>query len=290
MSYGVLTTSFSLPNNDFKSAYVGIDYAYKLCFNSGNFYITVQTPYGTNSTLIESTKTKNNPDRFSLPLPNRWNCEGFRAPWIIKSWKTYRNDTEDVGTGYLFRTLTNQNYCNDGKNFPTTAGPGMFVRVINASQINRFNNPNYHSVFGSISKFILDYSRAYSRSTRDLLPYLNFDEEIEESQSSPLILSSPANVNMTLSSAAGTNFNIRDTFVGIVIQRNTSDIPLSEFTFVATSSDPTIAEVINQTTVTLKRSGTFVLTVTQLFYQNINFNVGYLEKTFDINIYIYLLN
>ena len=288
-SFGVLTTS--LPNYDFKSAYVGIDYAYKLCFNSGNFYITVQTPYGANSTLIESTKTNNNPDIFSLPyLLSQWSCEGFRAPWIIKSWETYRNDTEDVGTGYLFRALTNQNYCSDDKHFPTMAGPGMFVRVINASQINRFNNPNYHLAFGSISKFILDYSNASSRSTRDLLPYLNFDEEIEESRSSPLILSSPADVNMTLSSAAGTNFNILDTFVGIVIQRNTSDIPLSEFTFVATSSDPTIAEVINKTTVTLKTSGTFVLTVTQLFYQNINFNVGYLEKTFDININIYLLN
>lgn len=294
MSYGV--HSVTIPNYDFQSQYVGNDFAYKLCFNSDNFYITVQTPNGTNPTLIESTKTKNNPDRFYLP--NRWTCEGFRDPWIIKSWNSYRNDDVTVGTGYLFRALTNQDYCNEGAG-PGMSGPGMFVRVITASQINRLNDPDYRTGFGSISEFILDYSRAYSRSTRDLLPYLKFDEVIfyVEPKSSPFT-SSTISISPSRSGNL-TNLDIIKNILSIAVQKYSIPIPipLSEFAFFSTSSDDNVAKVnpirgpFGSTlpggkTITFIQSGTFVLTLNQQFYQDIQRNVIYLKQTFEITVHL----
>jgi hypothetical protein len=216
-------------------------------------------------------------------VSDQWNCQGYRAPWIIRGFNGV-NDI-DVGTGYLFSALQNQRFCDtsDGVGM----GPGIFAVFQTASQINALNNPKSNGGFGSVSKFILGYSTANSTTPQKLLPKLVFDEDIfyVEPKNSPFTVSS-SDISITRSSSAGLDVNVRD-IIGILVNNN-SNILLENFNFIGTSSEPSVATSPSFYTPWIIRyvsSGNFVLTVTQLFFQSVKDNVIYLEGSpFNINV------
>lgn len=282
ISYGINNTSISYSSYQ---AFLDKNASpFVLCFDN-RFLVNRTTSYGTvQFTQVTTTITRNNPDRFPLSsVSDQWNCQGYRAPWIIRGFNGV-NDI-DVGTGYLFSALRNQSFCDTGDG--VGMGPGIFAVFQTASQINSLNNPKNNGGFGSVSKFILDYSTANSRSPQNLLPKLVFDEDIfyVEPKNSPFTVSS-SSISITRSSSEGLDVNVRDIIRNLVT--NNSNIPLENFNFTGTSSDPSVATSPSFYTPWIIRyvsSGNFVLTVTQLFFQSVKDNVIYLEGSpFNINV------
>ena len=283
ISYGINNTSISYSSYQ---AYLDKNASpFVLCFDN-RFLVNRTTSYGTvQFTQVNTTITRNNPDRFPLSsVSDQWNCQGYRAPWIIRGFNGVNNI--DVGTGYLFSALQNQRFCDtsDGVGM----GPGIFAVFQTASQINALNNPKNNGGFGSVSKFILDYATANSTTPQKLLPnLLVFDEDIfyVEPKNSPFTVSS-SDISITHSSSAGLDVNVRD-IIGILVNNN-SNIPLENFNFKGTSSEPSVATSPSFYTPWIIRyvsSGFFVLTVTQLFFQSVKDNVIYLEGSpFNINV------
>jgi hypothetical protein len=291
ISYG--TTSTSLPSYSSSQEYFGPDASpYLLCFDTYFLYIV---NVGLTRTLY-TTITSNNPDRFPVPsVTDQWNCQGYRDPWEIKGLKS-KGENYPGGAGYLFSALKNQSLCN--KDYvDDVKGPGIYAVFQTAKQINSLNNPNNNGRFGSVSKFILDYATANSTTPQNLLPKLVFDEDIfyVQPQNSPFTILS-SDITITIRTRE------RDVYVssifGLLISNNyvtnTSDIPWDKFNFKGTSSDPNVATSPPFSLGKIKyvSSGTFVLTITQLFFQSANDGspVIYSEGSpFNVTVNLYLL-
>lgn len=284
ISYG--TTNTSLPSYSSYQAYLGSDASpYLLCFDT---YFDFRVSSFLTRRLF-TTITSNNPDRFPvLSVTDKWNCQGYRDPWRIKGSKSEKPSDEgySVGKGYLFSALRKQSSCN--RTDPDDVkGPGIFAVFQTASQINALNNPKSNGGFGSVSKFILDYATANSTTPQNLLPKpFVFDEDIfyVEPKNSPFTVSS-SDISITRSSSAGLDVNVRD-IIGILVNNN-SNIPLENFNFIGTSSEPSVATSpsFSPGIIRYVSSGFFVLTVTQLFFQSVKDNVIYLEGSpFNINV------
>lgn len=168
-------------------------------------------------------------------------------------------------------------------------GPAQITIITHASQINLLNNPNA-VLYGPLSPFVIEQRRS--------IPFENliYDEDIYTVN----VSDSPLYFNDVVYYTAPQNSRVK-IFDIIKTGLNSTTVPVSEFQDVwsgAFSSNNNIAEVdtifISNSnffprkrsldTILLKSSGTFVLNITQNFYQNPNYNVGYNSKDFKITI------
>jgi hypothetical protein len=297
ISYG--TTNTSLPSYSSYQAYLGSDASpYLLCFDT---YFDFRVSSFLTRRLF-TTIIADNPDRFPVPsVTDQWNCQGYRDPWRIKGSKSEKPSDEgySVGKGYLFSALRKQSSCN--RTDPDDVkGPGIFAVFQTASQINALNNPKSNVGFGSVSKFILDYATANyatanSTTLQNLLPNLFFDEDIfyvEPTNSPFTISSSDIRITITTKERVGNVNSIFGTVISNNYVTNTSNIPLENFNFKGTSSQPSVATSSFYTPGIIEyvSSGTFVLTITQLFSQSAKDKVIYSEGSpFNVTVNLYLL-
>lgn len=197
--------------------------------------------------------------------------------------------------GYLFLTVPSVSDWNDkvyskvNRPYNNISGSAQITIITHASQVNSLNNPDAVA-YGPISQFVLDNQGRYP------FTYLIYDEYIYNVNVSESPLSFISVVNYT--GVQNSRVNIFDI---IKYGLQTSTVPVSEFESIwsdATSSDNSIAEVDfgikwippfltikeSKDTILLKQSGTFVLKITQRFYQSSQYKIGYKRKVFDINI------
>jgi len=297
ISYG--TTNTSLPSYSSSQEYLGSDASpYLLCFDT-SFRFRVNDGY---TKKLITTITSNNLDRFPVPsVTDKWNCQGYRDPWRIKGSKSEGENDQgySVGAGYLFSALRNQSSCNQydyESDADKVKGPGIFAVFQTASQINALNNPKSNGGFGSVSKFILDYATANSTTPQNLLPKkLVFDEDIfyVEPKNYPFtISSSDISITITTRERVGYVSSIFGLLISNNYVTNTSNIPWDKFNFIGTSNEPSVAtsQPFSPGSIKYVSSGTFVLTITQLFFQSVKDKVIYSEGSpFNVTVILALV-
>lgn len=227
-------------------------------------------------------------------------CFGYSTDWG-------RDPFTEIGVasgtrGYLFLTVPSVNewnakvYNKINRPYDNIVGPVQITIITHASQINLLNNPD-RVTYGPISQFVLDQQSTY--------PFNNliYDEDIYKLES---LSDSPLYFNDVVVYTAPQNTRVK-IFDIIQTGLNSPTVPVSEFQDIwsdATSGDNSIAEVDfeniyyppfmtikeSKDTILLKKSGTFNLKITQLFYQSSQYNIGYKKKDFNITITLTVFN
>lgn len=197
--------------------------------------------------------------------------------------------------GYLFLTVpsvtewNNKVYYKINRPYDDITGPAQITIITHASQINLLNNPDA-IVNGPLSPFVIKQKTSW--------PFDNliYDQDIYTVN----VSESPLYFNDVVYYTAQKNSTVK-IFDIIKTGLNSTTVPVSEFENIwsdATSTNNSIAEVDTTIyyygfiprkrsldTILLKSSGTFVLNITQNFYQNPpNYNVGYKRKDFQITV------
>lgn len=238
----------------------------------------------------------------SFDTRDQLKCGGWRQNWYVK--KTPVSEAIDLGTGYSFYKLSNTwgyygdfnkwvDHCASVENRDKVGRGGIAV-MRTARQINSFNNPSASILFDgiSISQWLLTQFNNTQDNIKNALPNLTFNEDIfyVEPQDSPLVyndttiyIKKSRNENLIVDIEQLISDSVR-----LSIFNNTSNVSTLEFHFEFSSDNVDIiqsnyiAEPDNKsyTFYTLKKTGSFVISAFQFFYQNKEKNVAYKEKRF----------
>jgi hypothetical protein len=218
-------------------------------------------------------------------------CVGYRSTWYRDDIRLYVNHG-----GYLFCILEKEWEQDEDRKWVNKCsmiqrqdkiGKGAYAVVQTSRHINSFNDGT--SLLGSISDWILNTLKLDTEDKqRSKFPNLVFNEPIFyiQPQESPLTLTDTT-ITTSRSQNSQNSVKILEFIYNLFVGNSIGGIPLSEFTFYFSSSEPDVAAVTTiwePTNITFKKSGTFILNGTQQFYQNRDRNVAFKKKDFAITV------